>query len=130
MQTLDIFEKRQGKNSTQAKKTTKTEAMKLNHGNLTKLIELCLNNQFLSLFYAEPRSDFQVVNHGSLLTDFSPPVNPPAEIDDPNDKKPSDWDEREKVQDPEATKPEDWDENAPKQLPDRSASKPDGKAIV
>ena len=76
------------------------------------------------------RSDFQVVNNGSLLTDFSPPVNPPAEIDDPNDKKPSDWDEREKIQDPEATKPEDWDENAPKQLPDTSASKPDGKAIV
>lgn len=70
--------------------------------------------------------DYQVVNHGSLLTDFSPPVNPPAEIDDPNDKKPSDWDEREKIQDPEATKPEDWDENAPKQLPDTSASKPDG----
>ena len=98
--------------------------------NLTKIIELCWNNQFLSLFYAEPRSDFQVVNHGSLLTDFSPPVNPPAEIDVPNDKKPSDWDEREKIQDPEATKPEDWDENAPKQLPDTSASKPDGKAIV
>ena len=27
---------------------------------------------------------------------FSPPVNPPKEIVDPNDKKPKDWDEREK----------------------------------
>ena len=27
---------------------------------------------------------------------FSPPVNPPKEIEDPNDKKPEDWDEREK----------------------------------
>lgn len=26
-----------------------------------------------------------------------PPVNPPKEIDDPDDKKPSDWDEREKL---------------------------------
>jgi len=70
--------------------------------------------------------DYKVVNHGSLLNDFTPPVNPPAEIDDPKDKKPSDWDEREKIPDPEATKPDDWDENAPRQLPDTSASKPDG----
>jgi len=70
--------------------------------------------------------DYKVVNHGSLLTDFTPPVNPPAEIDDPKDKKPSDWDEREKIPDPDATKPDDWDENAPRQLPDTSATKPDG----
>jgi len=70
--------------------------------------------------------DYKVVNHGSLLNDFAPPVNPPAEIEDPNDKKPSDWDEREKIADPEASKPADWDEKAPKQIPDASASKPDG----
>lgn len=28
---------------------------------------------------------------------FSPPVNPPKEISDPDDKKPKDWDEREKL---------------------------------
>ena len=39
----------------------------------------------------------QVLNHGSLLEDFEPSVNPPAEIDDPEDFKPSDWDEREKI---------------------------------
>lgn len=28
---------------------------------------------------------------GSLFEDFEPPFNPPEEIDDPEDKKPSDW---------------------------------------
>ena len=34
---------------------------------------------------------------GNLLEDMEPAINPPAEIDDPNDKMPSDWDEREKL---------------------------------
>nr|XP_040029356.1 calnexin isoform X3 [Gasterosteus aculeatus aculeatus] len=55
--------------------------------------------------------DQTVVNSGSLLTDMTPPVNPPAEIEDPDDQKPEDWDERPKIQDPSATKPEDWDED-------------------
>lgn len=70
--------------------------------------------------------DYKIVNHGSLLNDFTPAVNPPAEIDDPEDKKPADWDEREKIPDPTASKPDDWDENAPKQIPDSSATKPEG----
>ncbi|XP_073967503.1 calmegin-like, partial [Choristoneura fumiferana] len=70
--------------------------------------------------------DNKEVNEGSLLDDFTPPVNPPEEIDDPNDKKPEDWDEREKIVDPAATKPEDWDEEAPAQIPDASAVKPAG----
>ena len=41
--------------------------------------------------------DNKILNHGSLLENFEPPVNPPAEIDDPEDFKPSDWDEREKI---------------------------------
>ena len=28
---------------------------------------------------------------GSLFDDFDPPVNPPAEIPDPDDSKPDDW---------------------------------------
>jgi hypothetical protein len=28
---------------------------------------------------------------GSILEDFDPAVNPPEEIDDPEDKKPEDW---------------------------------------
>lgn len=45
----------------------------------------------------EIRVDHKVINEGSLLSEFTPPVNPPREIDDPEDKKPEDWDEREKV---------------------------------
>ncbi|XP_072251284.1 calnexin isoform X1 [Leuresthes tenuis] len=70
--------------------------------------------------------DQTVVNSGNLLTDMTPPVNPPAEIEDPNDQKPEDWDERPKIQDPDAVKPEDWDEDAPAQVPDEDAVKPDG----
>jgi len=68
--------------------------------------------------------DHTLVNHGTLLDSFTPAVNPLAEIDDPNDSMPADWDEREKIPDPEASKPEDWDENAPKQIIDESAAKP------
>uniref|UniRef100_A0A336MBZ8 CSON014864 protein n=1 Tax=Culicoides sonorensis TaxID=179676 RepID=A0A336MBZ8_CULSO len=72
------------------------------------------------------RVDHTIVNEGSLLADFTPPVNPPREIDDPTDKKPEDWDERERIPDPTAKKPDDWDEDAPPQIPDSSVSKPDG----
>ncbi|XP_063700248.1 calnexin isoform X2 [Culicoides brevitarsis] len=72
------------------------------------------------------RVDHNIVNEGHLLEDFQPPVNPPKEIDDPTDKKPEDWDERERIPDPEARKPEDWDEDAPPQIPDPNAVKPDG----
>lgn len=70
--------------------------------------------------------DQTVVNSGNLLTDMTPPVNPAAEIEDPDDHKPEDWDERPKIQDPDAAKPEDWDEDAPAQIPDEGAVKPDG----
>ncbi|XP_050362590.1 calnexin-like isoform X1 [Nymphalis io] len=69
--------------------------------------------------------DNKEANAGSLLEDFTPPVNPPEEIDDPDDKKPEDWDEREKIVDPTATKPADWDEDAPAQIVDPNAVKPD-----
>lgn len=49
-----------------------------------------------------------VVNRGSLLEDVVPPISPPKEIEDPNDKKPDEWDERAKIPDPSAVKPEDW----------------------
>jgi calnexin len=69
--------------------------------------------------------DNKIINEGNLLDDFTPPVNPPSEIDDPNDKKPVDWDEREKIPDPEAHKPDDWDEDAPAMIPDPAATKPE-----
>ena len=70
--------------------------------------------------------DYKIVNHGSLLEDFTPAVNPPAEIEDPNDSKPEDWDERAKIPDPEASKPDDWDESEPREILDESAVMPDG----
>uniref|UniRef100_A0A4Q8K1V8 U85-Liphistoxin-Lth1a_1 n=1 Tax=Liphistius thaleban TaxID=1905330 RepID=A0A4Q8K1V8_9ARAC len=70
--------------------------------------------------------DQKSVHKGSLLEDFNPPVNPPAEIDDPTDTKPLDWDEREKIPDPDSKRPEDWDEDAPRQINDPNAQKPEG----
>lgn len=67
--------------------------------------------------------DNKLVNDGSLLNDLSPPINPPKEIDDPEDRKPEDWDEREKIPDPSAVKPEDWD--VPAQISDPNAVKPE-----
>ena len=46
--------------------------------------------------------------HAKFPFSYRPPVNPPKEIDDKDDKKPEDWDEREKIPDPDATKPDDW----------------------
>lgn len=65
------------------------------------------------------------VKKGNLLEDFTPSVNPEKEIDDENDKKPSDWVDEAKIVDPEAKKPEDWDEDAPLQIPDLDAVKPE-----
>ncbi|KAF8633545.1 hypothetical protein AX15_001348 [Amanita polypyramis BW_CC] len=62
---------------------------------------------------------------GNLLEDFEPPVNPSKEIDDPEDKKPADWVDEEKIADPDAKKPDDWDEDAPYEILDTDAKKPD-----
>jgi len=63
--------------------------------------------------------------HGNLLDDFDPPINPPKEIPDPEDKKPADWVDEEEIPDPDAKKPADWDEDAPEMIPDPDATKPD-----
>ncbi|XP_029007194.1 calmegin isoform X1 [Betta splendens] len=70
--------------------------------------------------------DQSSVSRGNLLHDMVPPVNPPKDIDDPNDSKPNDWDERAKIPDPEAEKPDDWDEDAPAKIEDPDAVKPEG----
>ncbi|XP_043917559.1 calmegin [Protopterus annectens] len=70
--------------------------------------------------------DQSVVSKGSLLEDFTPPVNPPKEVDDVNDKKPEDWDDRPKIPDSDAVKPDDWDEDAPANIVDETAQKPEG----
>lgn len=69
--------------------------------------------------------DGEQLRNGSLFEDFQPAVNPEKEIDDPDDKKPSDWVDEARIADPEATKPEDWDEDAPYEIPDEEATKPD-----
>ncbi|KAL1958208.1 hypothetical protein VTO42DRAFT_5064 [Malbranchea cinnamomea] len=71
------------------------------------------------------RINGEAVKNGTLLEDFTPPVNPPKEIDDPNDKKPEDWVDQAKIPDPDAKKPDDWDEDAPYEIPDEDAVKPD-----
>jgi calnexin len=58
-------------------------------------------------------------------THFKPPVNPPKEIDDPEDSKPEDWVDEPKMDEPGTAKPEDWDEDAPLQIEDPAATKPD-----
>ncbi|KAI9043387.1 calnexin [Aspergillus affinis] len=69
--------------------------------------------------------DGESVKEGTLLEDFNPPVNPEKEIDDPKDKKPSDWVDEAKIADPEAKKPEDWDEEAPFEVVDEEATIPE-----
>ncbi|KAL2935615.1 Calnexin-like protein 1 [Bienertia sinuspersici] len=61
-----------------------------------------------------------------LGDDVEPAIIPPKTIPDPEDKKPEDWDEREKIPDPSAVKPDDWDENAPMEIEDEEAEKPEG----
>ena len=58
--------------------------------------------------------------------DFEPSLIPAKTIPDPDDKKPEDWDEREKIPDPSAVKPDDWDEDAPLEIVDEEAEKPEG----
>lgn len=52
--------------------------------------------------------DKYILQQGSLFEDFEPPVNPSEIINDPNDIKPSNWDDREKIDDPTHIKPDDW----------------------
>ncbi|XP_054016703.1 calnexin-like isoform X2 [Hylaeus anthracinus] len=74
----------------------------------------------------EIKVDNKVVNSGSLLDDFTPPVNPPLEIEDPSDVQPEDWDDKEKIPDLSAVKPDDWDEDAPAQIVDEDDIMPEG----
>ena len=88
-------------------------------------------NTMLYTLIVNPDQTFQVlvddkeVSSGSLLENFDPPVNPPAEIDDSEDKKPADWVDDAKISDPDAKKPSDWDEDAPYSIPDEDAVKPE-----
>eukprot|EP00158_Paraphelidium_tribonemae_P002746 Partr_v1_DN25634_c0_g1_i1_m4429 putative Calnexin len=69
--------------------------------------------------------DGERVKSGSLLEDFDPAVNPPAEIPNPDESKPADWVEEPKIADPSAVKPADWDEDAPRMIEDEEAAMPE-----
>jgi calnexin len=92
-----------------------------------------VNDKLTHLYtlHIKPDNTFEVlidqVSHskGTLLDNFKPPVNPPAEIDDPTDKKPSDWVDVTEIPDPDAKKPDDWDETQPKTIADPEDTKPD-----
>ncbi|KAB5591962.1 Calnexin [Ceratobasidium theobromae] len=89
-------------------------------------------NTNLYTLIVRPDNTFEILinnesnTKGNLLESFEPPVNPPKEIDDPEDKKPSDWVDEAKIPDPAATKPDDWDEDAPREIPDKDAVQPEG----
>eukprot|EP00283_Hemiselmis_rufescens_P022902 CAMPEP_0173439532 /NCGR_PEP_ID=MMETSP1357-20121228/21102_1 /TAXON_ID=77926 /ORGANISM="Hemiselmis rufescens, Strain PCC563" /LENGTH=529 /DNA_ID=CAMNT_0014404915 /DNA_START=13 /DNA_END=1602 /DNA_ORIENTATION=+ len=72
----------------------------------------------------EIKVDGESKTKGSLLESMQPPINPPKEIDDPKDSKPSDWVDEAMIDDPDAKKPDDWDEDAPEMIEDDEAVKP------
>merc|ERR1719426_481227 len=65
--------------------------------------------------------DQEKIYEGSIKEDWE--VLKPKEIDDPDDKKPSDWVEDSMMDDPESKKPDDWVEE--KRIVDSEAKKPD-----
>merc|ERR1712062_109432 len=65
--------------------------------------------------------DEEKVYEGSLKEDWE--LLKPKEIEDPEDKKPSDWVNDSMMDDPDTTKPEDWVEE--KRIVDPEAKKPD-----
>lgn len=75
----------------------------------------------------EIRVDGSVLKAGSLLEEgaFSPGFNPPKYIPDPEEEKPSDWDDREWIPDPKVEKPENWNESEPMMIVDESDKKPE-----
>jgi len=70
----------------------------------------------------EVRVDGSVRESGSLQDDWE--FLPPKEIDDANDKKPSDWVDEAEMDDPADKKPDDWD-SEPETIPDPNAKRPD-----
>jgi len=66
--------------------------------------------------------DQELKESGSLEQDWN--FLKPKLIDDPSEKKPSDWVDNAQIDDPEDKKPEDWD-NEPATVVDPEAKKPD-----
>lgn len=69
----------------------------------------------------EVKIDNKKEESGTLEADWD--FLAPKKIQDPEAKKPDDWDDRENIDDPDDTKPEDWDK--PEHIPDPDAKKPE-----
>lgn len=69
----------------------------------------------------EVRIDNEPVQSGNISEDWS--IQQPREIADPDDVKPSDWDDRRRIPDPKDTKPDGWDQ--PEFVTDTEARRPD-----
>merc|ERR1712228_436074 len=65
--------------------------------------------------------DLESKAKGNLVDDWD---FPKPTIDDPADKKPSDWVDETQIDDPEDKKPDGWDD-IPSQIPDPDATKPE-----
>ena len=65
--------------------------------------------------------DLESKAKGKIVEDWG---FPKPTIDDPDDKKPSDWVDEKEIDDPEAKKPEGYDD-IPAQIPDPDATKPE-----
>ncbi|KAF5095208.1 hypothetical protein D0Z00_003245 [Geotrichum galactomycetum] len=76
----------------------------------------------------EIRVNGKIIRAANLLDEniMFPSINPPKEIDDKDDIKPSDWVDDISIPDlSQANKPEDWDEDEPAQIPDPDVTKPE-----
>lgn len=62
--------------------------------------------------------DNRSTRNGTFTGDFDPPLFEMPTIDDPTDRKPSDWVDDVLIPDPKAVKPSDWDDDAPAMIPD------------
>jgi calnexin len=115
-----IFNHKNPKTGEYEEKHLKSPAT-INSGKTTELYTLVVhpNNTFAV------QKNHETVREGSLLEEFTPAVNPEAEIDDPKDSKPEDWVDEARIPDPDAVKPEDWDEEAPYEIVDEEATKPE-----
>ncbi|KAF0989720.1 hypothetical protein HZS_4661 [Henneguya salminicola] len=73
----------------------------------------------------EIKLDDKIISSGSVFENFNPPVDPPKFIEDIEDIKPNDWDDRETIPDLTATKPDDFDQCPPPYISNPKEKKPD-----
>ena len=88
----------------------------------THLYQLVINleSQTFDIFI-----DMVNQRNGSLASSLEPPLEPPKEINDPDDVQPDEWVTQEQIPDPNAVKPSDWDESQPEFVEDPKAERPE-----